>query len=123
MTSGCQSGNAGQKEPADCGAIQWGIYGPAIRRWERILGRPAPRPTELGRNGPRLSPVFVEFMMGLPVGWVTDVPDLPRNAQLKALGNGCVPQQVLLALRLLIPEAAAHEVLPAMSSDVRAASQ
>lgn len=41
--------------------------------------------------------------MGLPEGWVTDVPGLSRNAQLKALGNGCVPQQVALALRLLLP--------------------
>lgn len=39
--------------------------------------------------------------MGLPAGWVTDVPDLPRNAQLKALGNGVVPQQAALAVRLL----------------------
>jgi DNA (cytosine-5)-methyltransferase 1 len=43
--------------------------------------------------------------MGLPAGWVTDVPGLPRNAQLKALGNGVVPQQALLALRLLAPTA------------------
>jgi DNA (cytosine-5)-methyltransferase 1 len=40
-------------------------------------------------------------MMGLPAGWVTDVPNLPRNAQLKALGNGVVPQQAALAVRLL----------------------
>ncbi len=39
--------------------------------------------------------------MGLPVGWVTDVPDIPRNAQLKALGNGVVPQQAALALAML----------------------
>lgn len=39
--------------------------------------------------------------MGLPDGWVTAVPGIPRNAQLRALGNGCVPQQVALALHLL----------------------
>lgn len=39
--------------------------------------------------------------MGLRAGWVTDVPGIPRNAQLKALGNGVVPQQAALALRLL----------------------
>jgi len=27
--------------------------------------------------------------------------DIPRNAQLKALGNGVVPQQAAMALRLL----------------------
>jgi DNA (cytosine-5)-methyltransferase 1 len=40
--------------------------------------------------------------MGLPEGWVTDVPGLSRNAQLKALGNGVVPQQAAMALRLLL---------------------
>lgn len=43
----------------------------------------------------------MEWLMGLPPGWVTDVPGIPRNAQLKALGNGVVPQQAALALRLL----------------------
>lgn len=41
--------------------------------------------------------------MGLDAGHVTDVPELSRNAQLKALGNGVVPQQAALALRLLLP--------------------
>lgn len=40
-------------------------------------------------------------MMGLPAGWVTNVPGLTRNAQLKALGNGVVPQQALAALQLM----------------------
>lgn len=39
--------------------------------------------------------------MGLPAGHVTDV-NIPRNAQLKALGNGVVPQQAALALRYLL---------------------
>lgn len=42
-------------------------------------------------------------MMGLPDGWVTAVPDIPRNAQLKALGNGCVVQQAVAALEMLLP--------------------
>ena len=44
--------------------------------------------------------------MGLPAGHVTDVPDLSRNEQLKALGNGVVPQQAELALRVLLGVAA-----------------
>lgn len=40
--------------------------------------------------------------MGLPAGWVTDVPGLTRNDQLKMLGNGVVPQQAAAALRYLI---------------------
>ena len=39
--------------------------------------------------------------MGLPDGWVTDVPDLSRVAQLKALGNGVVPQQAAYALQAI----------------------
>ena len=46
--------------------------------------------------------------MGLPGGWVTGVP-LSRNAQLKALGNGVVPQQAALALRLLLEHLAGRE--------------
>lgn len=82
--------------------LDWGPYGPAVARWEAVLGRPAPRPTEPGKTAERLSPAFVEWLMGLPEGWVTDVPGLSRNAQLKALGNGVVPQQAALALRLLL---------------------
>lgn len=83
--------------------IAWGTYEPAIRRWERLT-RPAPAPTEPGARGAhRLSPVFVEWLMGLPAGWVTD-PDigLTRTQQLKALGNGVVPQQAAAALTHLL---------------------
>ncbi|MEU5608407.1 DNA cytosine methyltransferase [Streptomyces sparsogenes] len=86
--------------------VQWGEYEPAVRRWEHILGRPAPRPTDaLGR----LSPAFVEWMQGLPVGHVTGVPGVPRGAQLKALGNGVVPLQAVAALRLLLHRAGLAE--------------
>lgn len=43
--------------------------------------------------------------MGLPAGHVTAVPGLSRSAQLKALGNGVVPQQATAALRFLVPAA------------------
>ena len=48
----------------------------------------------------RLNTKFVEYMMGLPVGWVTDL-DLSRAQMLKMLGNGVVPQQAYYALQLL----------------------
>ncbi len=84
--------------------VQWAGYRPAIERWEQVLGRPAPAPTVLGKRGGRqLSPLFVEWMMGLPAGWVTDVPGLSRNQMLKLLGNGVVPQQAADALRHLLP--------------------
>lgn len=48
--------------------------------------------------------------MGLPAGHVTAVPGLNRNAQLTALGNGVVPQQAALAVRLLLDLHARHPV-------------
>lgn len=50
----------------------------------------------------RLNPKYVEYMMGLPIGWVTDT-GLTNAQQLKMLGNGVVPQQAKLALELLVP--------------------
>ena len=81
----------------------WGKFEPAIRRWEHVLGRPAPLPTKPdGKEGAhRLSSGFTEWMMGLPEGWITDV-GLSRNEELKACGNGVVPQQAEMALRFLL---------------------
>jgi len=82
-------------------SVDWGQYEAAIRRWERTLNRPAPRPTIAASNGKlRLSPIFVEWMMGLPEGWVTG-HGLSSSQCLKMLGNGVVPQQAILALNCL----------------------
>jgi len=84
----------------------WGKFEPAIRRWE-ALTRPAPAPTKPdGKDGAhRLSAEFTEWMMGLPEGWIT-APEigLKRNDQLKACGNGVVPQQAEMALRILLQD-------------------
>jgi hypothetical protein len=82
---------------------EWGKFGPAIRLWEKYLGRDAPAPTKPdGKEGNhRLSSKFTEWMMGLPDGWITDA-GLTRNEELKLAGNGVVPQQAELALRLLL---------------------
>lgn len=99
---------AGDRQHA---SVAWGPYEPAIRRWERTLGRVAPPPTEPGRKGAaRLSPRFVEWMQGLDDGWVTDVLGISRNDQLKALGNGVVPQQAAEAMRRLLDLPATREV-------------
>ncbi|ASX98752.1 hypothetical protein SEA_COLUCCI_83 [Arthrobacter phage Colucci] len=89
-----------EKDPRE---VNWGAYAPAIRRWERISGRMAPPPTiPTGRDGAqRLNPAFVEWMMGLEAGHVTDV-DIPRSAMLKALGNGVCPQQAEVAIHHLL---------------------
>ena len=56
-------------------------------------------PTPLDQDD-KLNALFVEYMMGLPKGWVTDT-GLSRAQQLKMLGNGVVPQQAEYALEIL----------------------
>ena len=76
-----------------------------MRRWEITLGREAPPPTKPdGKEGAhRLSSRFTEWMMGVPEGWITDC-GLTRNEELKACGNGVVPQQAEMALRHLLKD-------------------
>ncbi|XVV10879.1 hypothetical protein ACQP2X_39475 [Actinoplanes sp. CA-131856] len=81
---------------------RWGVYAVAVARWELLVGRPVPEPTQLGRQGrPVLAPPFVEWLMGLPGAWVTGL-ELPRTAALRVLGNGVVWQQAAAALRILL---------------------
>ena len=56
-----------------------------------------PNPLDINN---KLNTRFVEYMMGLPVGWVTNL-DISRSQQLKLLGNGVVPQQAYYGLGLL----------------------
>jgi DNA (cytosine-5)-methyltransferase 1 len=93
-------------------ADRWGAYAPAIARWEHVLGRPAPDPTVTRRGRRQLSPLFVEWLMGLPAGHVTDVVT-KRGDALRVLGNGVVAQAAALALRLLLiePERVTEEQL------------
>jgi DNA (cytosine-5)-methyltransferase 1 len=65
-----------------------------------ITDRVAPQPIAQVGNKGIVNPVFVEWMMGLPEGWVTG-HGLSASQELKMLGNGVVPQQAALALRLL----------------------
>jgi DNA (cytosine-5)-methyltransferase 1 len=80
-----------------CDRVAWGPYAAAVARWEHALGRPAPAPVD---HAGRLNPALVEWMMGYPEGWVTDLTDRRTDA-LRMLGNAVVPQQAALALELL----------------------
>ena len=89
----------------------FGDYAPVIERWERVLGRDAPEPLTVGpRGGRQLSPLFVEWLMGLSEGHVT-APEigLTRTQQLRALGNGVVPLQAALAIQELLKRALKEE--------------
>jgi DNA (cytosine-5)-methyltransferase 1 len=68
-----------------------------------VIGRPAPEPTITTGSRRQLSPLFVEWLMGLPAGHVTDVV-AKRGDALRVLGNGVVPQAAALALRMLLTE-------------------
>jgi hypothetical protein len=56
---------------ADLGTVDegwWGVYAAAVARWEELLGRPVPDPTQPGKHGrPVLAPPF------------TPVPSLNRT--------------------------------------------
>jgi hypothetical protein len=78
-------------------------FEPVVKRWEQVTGIEAPAPTKPdGKDGAhRLSSKFTEWMMGLQPGWVTG-HGLSRRDELKACGNGVVPQQAELALEMLL---------------------
>jgi DNA (cytosine-5)-methyltransferase 1 len=47
-----------------------------------------------------LSPLFTEWAMGLPPGWVTDLVSASDD-RFRLIGNSVVPQQAALALHSL----------------------
>lgn len=107
-----QPTDTGDDLRADRGVLRrWGRYAPAIVRWERITGRPAPAPAILNEDvGPRPAPAFVEWLMGLPPGWVTDPGlALTHAQQLSVLGNGVVPPQAARAIFALMNRNSARE--------------
>lgn len=90
---------------------RWGDYGQAVLTWAMVT-KTVPPPLTIDYVAtqatlhPRFpdirtgtNPEFIEWMMGLPEGWVTAVPGLTRTQQVKALGNGVVPQQAATALK------------------------
>jgi hypothetical protein len=85
-------GDGGQGSPPGLGQtvrerigsdVEWGVYEAAVRRWEHVLDREAPAPTD--EKG-RLDPPFVEWMLGYPEGWF-DLDGVSRTRKLRALGN------------------------------------
>lgn len=92
--------------------LRWGDSAPAILTWAMTTGHAPPSividhpDRQLHSRFPEsrsaTNPEFVEWMMGLPPGWVTGVLGLTRNQQLKALGNGVVPQAAATALQDLL---------------------
>ena len=70
----------------------------SLERWGTVIGRPHP---EYATEDNRVNPKFVEWLMGLPDGYVTDIIT-DYSSQLRILGNGVVPQQAKLAISTLL---------------------
>ena len=69
--------------------------------WGRVVAmRPDLAPAVDGKLNPR----FVEWLMGLPVGW-TEIPGASRIDRLRALGNAVIPATAELAFRALWEQA------------------
>lgn len=88
--------------------IDWGKYTGRIQHWENVTARPSPYPLVEVNGRDRLAPEWVEWLMGLPPGWVTEVPGITRPMAMRLLGNGVVPGQAVAALTSLL------EPLPAI---------
>lgn len=81
----------------------WANYWPTFLTWALATGRYPPNPwDQFGVFRPYTRLPFIEWMMGLPLGWVTLTFELTRAQKLKALGNGVVPQQAAAALTELL---------------------
>jgi len=76
----------------------WNEYLPAVKRWEKIVGRPHPNPISSDEEN-RMNPALSEWMMGYPEGWVNG---MSRRGKMECLGNAIVPHQAAKAWSLLI---------------------
>ena len=94
ITNGSIANSNGNEQQGNGSMSQLG------RRFNTQLEMRLQRPPHTLDLNNKLNPKFVEYMMGLPEGWVTDL-DISRSQQLKILGNGVVPQQAYYALELL----------------------
>jgi len=72
----------------------FGNYAEAIRRWSELNGLPPAPRDEQGR----MSPYFVEWMMGFPEGWTEGVS---KTQRLKMLGNSVQVQCAQVAGNLI----------------------
>lgn len=77
----------------------FGPFQKAVTRWEGVLGRKAPYPLDETRY---TTAAFSEWSMGLPEGWVTQVPGVTEDEAKALCGNGVVPQQCAAAVRWLL---------------------
>lgn len=100
--------------------MRWGQAAPRILTWAMVTGHLPPLITEEA-DAPSVHPRFpeikaqtsaemIEWLMGLPPGWVTQVPGLRRTQMIKMLGNGVVPLQAAAAIKELVEVACGESI-------------
>ena len=100
QSESCKCGEVIGNSSCQCKSYDWQMPKLGRRFASRCEMRMRRTPNPLDLDG-KLNSKFVEYMMGLNEGWVTDL-DLSRSQQLKMLGNGVVPQQAYLAFQLML---------------------
>ena len=100
QSESCKCGEVIGNSGCQCESHDWQMPKLGRRFASRCEMRLRSAPNPLDLDG-KLNAKFVEYMMGLNEGWVTDL-DLSRSQQLKMLGNGVVPQQAYMALQLML---------------------
>lgn len=99
--------------------LSWQQYGAAVRRWEECTMVAPPCPiAPVGVNGrDEVAPAFLEWMQGLPLGWVSSVPGLDYRDAYRLIGNGVCPPQAAAALSVLLDRL--DEPAPAVPAGIR----
>ncbi|MFJ3856118.1 DNA cytosine methyltransferase [Streptomyces sp. NPDC090085] len=99
-----RTGTVPDSPPPGCEKpFDWQEYGPAVQRWTdcRMVAPPCPI-APVGVDGrEEVAPAFLEWMMAVPVGWVSSVPMDYRSAY-RLLGNGVCPPAGAAALHHLL---------------------
>ena len=69
---------------------KWGQYAPAIARWEAVLGRPAPAPTEVSTKSRERCPVHGDPQEGRPGEELRDMREgLDAQEVRESVGESC----------------------------------
>lgn len=96
MASACVVPAIDPRVRAAAGVIDGREHVPVV-----VTGREAPAPALLAdETGPRPAPDFIEWLMGLPKGWLTTATyGLTANQQTTAFGNAVLSLQAAYAIK------------------------
>lgn len=98
---------------------RWGQYTPAIARWEAVLGRPAPAPTEVSTKSRERCPVHGDPQEGRPGEELRDMReglDAQEVRQWATGGQGRIPKTPELLSGVREHQGAGHKGRPSLAS-------